>query len=393
MKRRTAIKAIGLTGLSSSSLLSMANAASPINNKNMWNKTKVTELLGIKYPIIQGPFGGGLSSTKLLSVVSNAGGLGSYGVHTFSAEQILTLNKEILSLTNKPYALNLWVSDHDERLSSYSKADYEKLKVLLKPYFDELGIAFPEMKTDFEPKFEQQVEAVLKAKPPVFSFVFGIPAKEIISECKKLGIKTIGTATTPDEAQALEEAKVDLIVATGAEAGGHRVSFIRSAEDSLTGTFALIPQVADKVKTPIIAAGGIADGRGIVAAMTLGASAVQIGTAFLACQESNALDAHKKKLFSEEAKYTTLTRVFSGRLARGIVSRLSEDLKDFQKELAPFPLQSMLMSGLRKAAIEQNKPDTITFWSGQIAPILKHKNAIDLFESLIAETEMILKSK
>ncbi|MFM9841066.1 MAG: NAD(P)H-dependent flavin oxidoreductase [Cyclobacteriaceae bacterium] len=389
MKRRSAIKAIGLMGISSP-LLSMPTTTS--NNNTMWNKTKVTELLGIKYPIIQGPFGGGLSSLKLLSTVSNLGGLGSYGVHTFSAEQILALNKEILNLTNKPYALNLWVSDHDERLSAYTKADYEKLKIKFKPYFDELGIAFPEMQTDFQPKFDQQVEAVLKAKPPVFSFVFGIPAKEILNECRKSGIKTIGTATTPDEAMALEEAKVDLVVATGAEAGGHRVSFIRSAEDSLTGTFALIPQVVDKIKTPVIAAGGIADGRGIVAALTLGASAVQIGTAFLACEESNAIDMHRQKLFSPEAKYTTLTRVFTGRLARGIVSRLSEDMKDFQKELAPFPLQSSLMSGLRKAAIEQNKPDTITFWSGQIAPILKYRNATDLFHSLVADTEMILRN-
>ena len=355
----------------------------------MWYKTKLTDKLGIQYPIIQGPFGGGPSSVKLLSTVSNAGGLGSFGAYGLTPQQIIDLDRELKASTDKPYAINLWVSENDERLKSYSSAAYETLLQKFKPYFDELGVPLPQMPTQLGKNFEEQFEALLKAKPPVFSFVYGIPSKEILADCKKAGIKTAGAATTVDEAVALEEAGVDAIVATGFEAGGHRVSFLRAAEDSLTGIFALIPQVADKVKIPFVAAGGIADGRGIAAALTLGATGVQIGTAFLACEESNATAIHREALFSSEAKYTTLTKAFSGRLARGIRSKLSEDMKPFENEMAPFPMQSIFLRSLREAAITQNKSGFVTFWSGQAAPIIKHKKAGELFSSLIEETSEI----
>ena len=160
----------------------------------------------------------------------------------------------------------------------------------------------PERPKDLGAKFEEQIEAIFEAKPAIFSFVYGIPSSDILENCRTLGIKTVGAATTVDEAIALENAGVDAIVATGFEAGGHRVSFLRSAEDSLTGTFSLIPQVADSVKIPIIAAGGIADARGIKAALALGADAVQMGTAFLATSQSNASQDHKDKLFSARCK-------------------------------------------------------------------------------------------
>jgi len=180
----------------------------------------------------------------------------------------------------------------------------------------------------------------------------------------------------------LENAGVDAIVATGFEAGGHRASFIRSAEESLTGTFTLIPQVADNVAVPIIAAGGIADGRGIKAALTLGADAVQIGTAFLATDQSNASEEHKQKLFSTEARYTTLSRIFSGRLARGIQNILTKELKDKEHLLAPYPMQRKFMNSLNK---NSNSP-YINFTSGQSAPLLKYRDATALFHSLVKET-------
>jgi nitronate monooxygenase len=359
----------------------------------MWYKTALTEKLGIQYPIIQGPFGGGPSSVKLLSTVSNAGGLGSFGAFGLSPQQIIDLDKELKASTDKPYAINLWVSENDERLKTYSSTEYEILLQKFKPYFDELGVALPPMPAQFGKNFEDQFEALLKARPPVFSFVYGIPSKEILTACKRSGIKTAGAATTVDEAVALEESGVDAIIATGFEAGGHRVSFLRDAEDSLTGIFALIPQVADKVKIPFAAAGGIADARGIAAALTLGASGAQIGTAFLACEESNATDLHREALFSSEAKYTTLTKAFSGRLARGIRSRLSEDMKNFQNEMAPFPMQSIFLRTLREAAIAQNKNGFVSFWSGQAAPIIKHKKAAALFSSLVQETSAIFNAR
>jgi len=357
----------------------------------MWNKTRITKLLGIDYPIVQGPFGGGLSSSKLASTVSNLGGMGSFGAQPLSPSKIIEINSEIRSKTTRPYALNLWVSNEDKSAGTYSADEYEKLCLLFKPYFDELSIPFPEFPKKLGSQFEEQVEAVLQAKPPVLSFVFGIPSPDVLDNCKRKNIKTVGTATTVDEALALEAAGVDAIVATGFEAGGHRVSFIRSPEDSLTGTFALIPQVADKVKIPIIAAGGIADGRGIVAALALSADAVQIGTAFLACEESNASPQHRAKLFSEDAKYTVLTKMPTGRLARGMKSKLSNDLVTNETDFAPYPIQRMFISALNAAAIAQGKSDLITFWAGQIAPILKYKKTEELFHSLLSKVESIYK--
>jgi nitronate monooxygenase len=147
----------------------------------MWNKTSLTDKLGIQYPIIQGPFGGGPSSVKLLSTVSNAGGLGSFGAYGLTPQQIIDLGKELKASTDKPYAINLWVTENDDRLKTYSAAEYEILLQKFKPYFDELGVPLPPMPTQFGKNFEEQFEALLQAKPPVFSFVFGIPSKEILA--------------------------------------------------------------------------------------------------------------------------------------------------------------------------------------------------------------------
>ncbi|MCR6639535.1 MAG: nitronate monooxygenase [Sporocytophaga sp.] len=356
----------------------------------MWNKTKFTTLLGIDYPIVQGPFGGGLSSVKLTITVSNAGGLGSFGGQPFSAKEIIETCNEIRKFTNKPFNINLWVSDRDEGLENYTDDDYTQLCELFKPYFNELGLPVPERPSNLGPKFEEQIEAIFEAKPAVFSFVYGIPSDIIIEKCKSLNIKTVGTATTADEAVALEDAGVDAIIATGFEAGGHRVSFLSSAENSLTGTFSLIPQVADNVKIPVIAAGGIADARGVKAALILGADAVQMGTAFLATSQSNATQDHKDKLFMEDAKYTTLTKVFTGRLSRGIRNRLTDDLKQSEHLLAPYPLQGKFMSHLKAYPPgADNNPDFKSYWAGQSASLLKYRDAQTLIESLVKEMNKI----
>lgn len=386
MKRRSAIKSIVLAGATSTSLSSFANLSTQNDKKKMWNKTKFTKLVGIDYPIVQGPFGGGLSSVKLISTVSNSGGLGSFGGQPFSSKEIIETCNEIRKFTNKPFNINLWINDRDARLEIFGIEEYKKLTELFKPYFNELGLPIPERPTYLGPKFEEQIEAIYEARPAIFSFVYGIPSLDILENCRKLGIKTVGTATTVDEAIALEKAGVDAIVATGFEAGGHRVSFLRSAEDSLTGLFSLIPQIADAVKTPIIAAGGIADARGIKAALALGADAVQIGTAFLATAQSNASQDHKDKLFTSDAKYTTLTKVFTGRLSRGIRNRLTEELKNYEDLLAPYPLQSKFM-GLLKAypATENSNPEFKSYWAGQSASLLKYRDAKILIETLVGE--------
>jgi len=383
MKRRNAIKNLLLGG---ASLASFSNILEKNSDSKMWNKTKFTQLLGIQYPIVQGPFGGGLSSVKLATTVSNAGGLGSFGCQPFTAEEISNICKKIKKETDQPFNINLWVNDRDDRLASFSNEDYQNLTKLFKPFFDELNLPIPQQPIDLGPRFEDQIEAIFDAKPAVFSFVYGIPSSFILEKCMSLGIKTIGTATTLDEATALESAGVDAIVATGFEAGGHRVSFLRTAEDSLTGTFALIPQIADRIKIPIIAAGGIADARGIKAALSLGAEAVQIGTAFLATDQSNASQDHKDKLFSSDSRYTTLTKVFTGRLSRGIKNRLTESFKDQESKLAPYPLQSKFMSYLKAyPATDISNPDFKAYWAGQSAGLLKFRDATVLIKTLIQE--------
>ncbi len=355
----------------------------------MWHNTKVTQILGIDYPILQGPFGGKLSSVELLAKVSNLGGLGGYGAYTLTPQEIYDLDKQIKAATDKPYNINLWVSDTDGA-DGIPDAHYAQTQQLFKPYFEEAGVAFPAKPAAFASRFENQVEVILDTKPKVFSFVFGIPSPDILEQARKRGIKTAGAATTLDEAIALEAAGVDMIVASGFESGGHRPSFLKKPEDSLTGTFVLLQLIREKVTIPVIAAGGIANGRGIAAAFLLDADAVQVGTAFLATDESGALPMHRQMLFSEAARHTTLTRAFTGRLGRGIANKITKEISGKEKELLPFPLQTTLMSPLRLSAIDQQKWDMVLFWGGQIAPILKHTKAEKLMRSLIEETTQFL---
>ncbi|AEW03043.1 2-nitropropane dioxygenase [Niastella koreensis] len=352
----------------------------------MWYNTKATEMLGIEYPILQGPFGGNLSSVELVATVSNAGGLGGYGAYTMSPQEIYDIDRQIKAATSKPYNLNLWVSDTDAVNGNITDEQYAQATKLFKPYFDEAGIALPEKPAPFKSRFENQLQVVLDIRPKVFSFMFGTLPASVLEQLRKLGIVTVGAATTLDEAIALEQTGVDMIIASGFEAGGHRPSFMATAEASTTGTFVLVQLLKEKIKTPIIAAGGIANGRGIAAALTLGADAAQIGTAFLATDESNALPMHREMLFSNAAKYTTLSRAFTGRLGRGITSRIAKDLSGKENQFLPFPLQTTFMSSLRKAALDKQKWDMILFWGGQIAPILKHRKAKQLMDSLIEET-------
>jgi nitronate monooxygenase len=218
----------------------------------MWYKTKATELVGIDYPIMQGPFGGGLSSPALAAAVSNAGGLGGYGAYTMNPQDIYAIDKQIKAATNKPYNINLWVSDTDAPGGTISDEHFDAAKQLFKPYFDEAGIPLPEKPAPFTSRFENQVDVILHTRPKVFSFVFGIPSADILEQCRKLGIKTVGAATTLDEAIALEAAGVDMIVASGFEAGGHRPSFLARAEQSITGTFVLLQLIREKVKIPVV---------------------------------------------------------------------------------------------------------------------------------------------
>lgn len=354
----------------------------------MWQDTAFTRRIGVRYPIVQGPFGGGLSSPELTAKVSNLGGLGSFGAQGKTAEQILEAAEEIRRLTSAPFALNLWVSTADDADPiATARVRYPEAVASLAELFGELGLEPPAFAPRPWPRFEDQIEAVLAVRPAVFSFVFGIPPADVLNSCRDRGIVTVGAATTVPEAVALESAGVDVVVASGFEAGGHRPSFLDTAEHSLAGTLSLVPQVVDAVRVPVVAAGGIADGRGIAAALTLGAHAAQIGTAFLACEESNALPAHRAALFAARGAATILTRAFSGRLGRGLRNTLSDHLEHAPAALLPYPLQSQLVSALKEEALRQGRLDLVAMWGGQSAPMLRHRRAAELFEDLVRGTE------
>jgi nitronate monooxygenase len=361
-----------------------------MNSSERWRDGRLQALLGIRYPIVQGPFGGGLSSVRLAAAVSNAGGLGSFGAHALSPEQIGSLVAELKASTPMPFAVNLWVPQPGEVEQTLTKGEFERHLARLRPYLRKLDLPDPPYQLSYAGDFPGQVEAILESRPPVFSFVMGIPPTSVLEEARRRGIVTIGTATTVDEAVALENAGVDAVVASGSDAGGHRGAFLRPVHESLVGTFSLIPQVADAVSIPVIAAGGIADGRGVVAALTLGAAGVQIGTALLASAESAASAIHKRALHSPEARATVLTRVFTGRLARGIPNRFQREMAAFEDDLPPYPIQGALTQSLRAAANERGLPDYVHLWAGQAAPLTSSQTAADLVASLIAETNRLL---
>jgi nitronate monooxygenase len=351
----------------------------------MWNDNDVTRRLELDVPIVQGPFGSGLSAVDLVAAVSGGGGLGSFGVHHLDGAGIRAVDAQIRARTRRTYALNLWIPLGDSDDPRMTDAQWASALDLLRPYFTELGVPLPARPARFGPYYQEQVEALLELRPPAFSFVFGVPAPDVLERCRSAGIATLGAATTVAEAKLLADAGVDMIVASGFEAGGHRVSFLQEPEDCLTGTMALVPQVVDAVRVPVIAAGGIADGRGIAAALKLGASAAQIGTAFLACEESNATPLHRTKLFSADARRTTLTRAFTGRLARSIHNGFIDALRGKEELLAPYPVQAWLTAQFKAAALAANRSDLMSLWSGQGAPLLKHRRAAGLLRSLIDE--------
>jgi nitronate monooxygenase len=355
---------------------------------NQWNQNRLTAKLGIEYPIIQGPLGG-LSSQRLTVAVSNFGGLGSYAAHSRTPDEIRAIIAEIRSLTSRPFAMNLWVSMEDQGARTSDEIAFNRSRASLAAHLAELGVARPEYQPYVPASFEDQARVLLDAEVRVFSFIFGIPPREMLDECRRKRIVTIGTATTPDEAAALDDAGVDAIVASGFEAGGHRGSFLRPAEDSLTGIMSLVPQVVDIVSVPVIAAGGIGDARGVLAALAVGAEGVQMGTVFLSCEESGASRLHREALRGPSARYTGLTRGFTGRLARGIRNRLMEELNRSGTELLPYPLQRGLVRNLATAAEAAGRADLMPLWAGQSAGLSTCTDAVMFLNSLVEEVEEV----
>ncbi|CCH34720.1 DUF561 domain-containing protein [Actinosynnema sp. NPDC047251] len=338
---------------------------------------RLAELLGIEHPIIQGPFGGGLSSVALAATVSDAGGLGSFGAHHLEPDAITEVVRDLRGATGKPFAVNLWVPQATER----EPVDLAPHIARVEPLYRRFGLEPP--RDVVVPGFTDQADALLAAAPPVISLVMGLAPRWLLDAAHAKGIVVLGTATTVEEAIALEECGVDAVVASGSDAGGHRGAFLRPVEHSLVGTFSLVPQVVDAVRVPVVAAGGIADARGVRAARALGADGVQVGTGFLATHESGATEAHKVALGGQDARITVLTRLFSGRHARGIHNRLIAELAAEEGAVPPYPYQNGLMRPLREFAAEQPLADYMSLWAGQAAPLSSIRSAKDYFAALL----------
>jgi nitronate monooxygenase len=346
--------------------------------------------LNIKYPIIQAPMALA-DSPALASAISNEGGLGSFGAALFEPSQIRQKIKEIRQRTEKAFNINLFAPTSS---ISYSDADLQEAVKSLNYFRKKLGM--PD-KDNIDIKsgatFEDKLAVVIEEKVPVFSFTFGILPKETIQQIKSHGIKVIGTATTVQEAKLLEENGVDMVVAQGYEAGGHRGTELKLTpiEDALIGTMALVPQIVDAVKIPVIASGGIMDGRGIVAALALGAKAVQMGTAFLSCPEASIHPKHREMLFQSTDESTRLTKSFTGRYARSIKNHFLVEMESQKLPILDFPIQSALVKDIREEAKEQNNPEYMSLWAGQASALCRDVGASELFQTLIKESNTLLK--
>jgi nitronate monooxygenase len=339
------------------------------------------DLLGIEHPIIQGPMAGGPSTPELVAAVSNAGGLGSLGAAYLTPGQITDAIRRIRTLSSRPFNVNLFAGGW----SGSSDFDAAPMLDLLSEVHQRLGLPPPVAPAPTPDPFPAQLEAVLDARPPIFSFTFGIPDGDAMSRLKTRGIAILGTATTVEEARRLEHAGVDAIVAQGAEAGAHRGTFLDSFESSMIPTLDLVRSTTSAVSLPVIATGGLMDGRDIVSAMEAGAAAAQLGTAFLPCPESGASEAYKRAILAAKEDTTVITRAFSGRPARGIRNAFVAQI-DLQKDLIlPYPLQNGLTRPMRAAAAQQGVPDYLSLWAGQGVARARALPAGDLIRRLVKE--------
>lgn len=347
--------------------------------------TVLARRLGIPYPILLAPMAGGPSTPELAAAVSRAGGLGAIATGYQSPDQIRTAIRRVRELTDRPFAANLLVAESVQT----TPAQLARADELLAPLREELGLEATPMPSLDEP-FEEQIATLLEARVPVVSFTFGILKPEAIEAFKRQGTLLAGTATSVAEARALEAAGVDCVVAQGMEAGGHRGTFIGPAEASLVGTMALVPQVVDAVSIPVVAAGGIMDGRGLVAAFALGAAGVQMGTAFLRCPEAGTNAPHRHALGEVNELATRVTRAFSGKAVRGIDNRLSKSLAPYVNELPGYPALNALTRDLRRKAIELERPDLMGMWAGQGSPLARAMPAGELIEAWVVQARAIL---
>lgn len=344
--------------------------------------------LKVQYPVIQAPMLG-VTTPAMVAGVSNAGGLGSLPIGGLSKHESSQLIAATRQLTDQPFAVNLFVHS----LPANATAEISAMKTLLTTIAGKYGISDEALINEGEQfyTYHDQLLLLLEQQVRIVSFTFGIPDDASIRLLKDAGVYLIGTATCVEEALLLELKGINAIVAQGIEAGGHRGSFLPGAPLPQIGSMALIPEIADRVSVPVIAAGAIADARSIIAAHVLGAQGVQPGSIFLRCTESKASQPYKDAVKHSQDTATQLTNAFTGRWARGIANDFMQAVAVSGVKIPPYPVQNMLTATLRKRAAAGNKRELLSLWAGQRAAIATEKTAREIFEQLVTDTEALAK--
>ncbi|MBS0359163.1 MAG: nitronate monooxygenase [Proteobacteria bacterium] len=342
--------------------------------------------LNIQLPIIQAPMAGGMTPPKLVAAVCDAGGLGSLPLGYLTREQAEANIRATKALTSKPFSVNVFIPNHNARIDAKKTAF---MNSFLKKFRDELKLPLEEKELSFEEtSAEELVELTIQEKIPAMSFTFGILNPSMIQRLKEENIFVIGTATTVQEGLALEKAGCDAVVAQGYEAGGHRGTFLSSHEAAKIGTMVLVPQLASHLKIPVIAAGGIMNGSSVVAALDLGASAIQMGTAFLTCHESGASELYKQKVLNSTEESTVITSAFTGKPVRAIRNYFLEELEKIPTDQIPdYPIQHVLTQPIRREAVRQQNGRIASFWAGQGTRLNREMSVLTLMDEIKKEVE------
>lgn len=342
--------------------------------------SRVARLFGTEHPIVQAPMAGGFTTPELVAAVSNAGALGSFAGAMLSPDEIRDGIAAIRRLTDRPFAVNLFaplpqaVAD-DDAIAAMNAA--------LRPFREELGLPEPDGPPSLpQGRVEEQIAVVAEERVPVFSFTFGAAP---FAPAKEAGSVVLATATTVAEAVELERLGVDAIVAQSGEAGGHRGTFLGSFVEGVVGGVALVPRIVDRVSVPVLLAGGIMDGRGIAAALALGAEGVQLGTAFLTCRESGA-PAPYRRAVATARDTTVVTPALSGRHARVVRTALADAIAGSGLDPLPYPLQGIVWADIRAAALEADRPELLFVLAGQGADMTRETTAAELVDALVRET-------
>ncbi|WP_345812532.1 nitronate monooxygenase [Paraburkholderia sp. PREW-6R] len=352
--------------------------------------TPFAERFELRVPIVQAPMAGGATTPAMVAAVSNAGGLGFLAGAALSPEKIRSEVEAIRALTSRPFGVNLFVLEP----AAPDDATVRRALEAIDSVRADLGLAAGQPLERYAPDFRAQLEMLVELRVPVVSFTFGLLSSDDVARFHAHGQYVIGTATHTAEGIAWRDVGADAIAAQGAEAGAHRGTFIGAFEDALVGAMALVPQLVDATGLPVLAAGGIMDGRGIVAALALGAQAAVMGTAFLTCEESAIPQVWKKRVRSMSDTSTTVTRAITGRHARGIRNPLMQRLGEAAEKIAPYPVQNALTQELRQTAARAGNGDYLSLWSGQGAPLgqkrAENLSAKELVAQLDAEWQTVV---